>query len=119
MTPCSCTLARSSSIGMVGCDRAAEPLLEHAEQRSPGPRPGQVDLDVAGRRSRTATGGGTAGRRQHQRLGQVHAVVQVAEGAVGLEGGELRAVPVSTPSFRKLRAISKTRSYPPTTRRFR
>ena len=36
--------------------------------------------------------GGRLGRLHDQALGQVHAVVDVAEGPVGLEGGELRAV---------------------------
>ena len=60
-----------------------------------------------------------AGKGAEQHFGQVHQIPVVGVCLIELEHRELGVVRVESPSLRKLRLISNTRSKPPTTRRFR
>ena len=90
-TSCSLQTDRTSSTGSVGWSRRPDRLLEPVEQLPPRPRRGEVDGPAADGEGQPA--GGRPGGLHDQPLGQVHPVGDVAEGPVGLEGGELRAVP--------------------------
>ena len=76
--------------GVGGVEAATHQLRHPVEELAAGPRRGQVDGSVADLEVQPA--GGRGGGGGDQALGQVHAVVDVAERLVGLEGGELRTV---------------------------
>ncbi len=70
---------------------ATHDLLDPAEEGAPWPRRGQVDRTVGDGEPKT-TGRALCGVHDEP-LGEIHPVVDVGEGTVRLERGELRAVP--------------------------
>ena len=82
---------RSDAVDVVArVEPLADGLLQEVEQLVAGPRRGQVDLAVTdGEREPPDR---RPGGCDHDALGQVHAVVHVAEGLVRLERRELGAV---------------------------